>query len=111
MKEQIANKNSSILQIKQKVFSKLFFSVFVEGITNEDGLLTKSDTKALITTLFVNEFNGENLMNEEIDEMVEQFGDFRDGEKLDYKAFVRPFLQEIRKRNRKKFENSLYIEM
>lgn len=85
--------------------------MFVEGITNEDGLLTKSDTKALITTLFVNEFNGENLMNEEIDEMVEQFGDFRDGEKLDYKAFVRPFLQEIRKRNRKKFEASLYIEM
>ena len=44
--------------------------MFVEGITNEDGLLTKSDTKALITTLFVNEFNGENLMNEEIDEMA-----------------------------------------
>ena len=40
--------------------------MFVEGITNEDGLLTKSDTKALITTLFVNEFNGENLMNEEL---------------------------------------------
>ena len=84
--------------------------MFVEGITNEDGLLDKADTKTLITALFANE-SGENLMNEEIDEMVEQFGDFRNGEKLDYKAFVRPFLQEIRKRNRKKFENSLYIEM